>query len=70
MEARAKALAYQVSCLEAQVKKLEAKLESSRDFITELEEWVGDREAKITNKVKYITLLEELLVESTAITLC
>lgn len=46
-----------------------AELESSRDFITELKEWMGDHEAQIMNKVKYFALIEVCLIESMAITL-
>lgn len=69
VKAKAKALADQVPGLEAQVKELEAELESSRDSIIELKKWVRDREAEIANKAKYIALLEECLAKSTAVKL-
>lgn len=50
--------------LEAQIKELEAELESSRDSITELGERVDDHEAEIVKKEKYIVLLEECFAES------
>lgn len=69
-EAKAKALIDQVSSLEAQVKELETKLESSWDSVTELKERVRDHKVEIAEKVKYVALLEECLMESKAITLC